>query len=152
MAVTAPETAARQRLKTLIEAEFAAESLTVLDDRLNESRGQDGATAATFPGAATENPRNGLVLDTVVFVQLFRRWSNDLDPAQTVDPGSIEEWAERLRRAVRADLDSLPGSEHLWYFRVQKVEYNPDPTGNISRLLATVVVEAQNPALVETTG
>lgn len=152
MAVTAPETAARTRLKALIEAEFDEEELVVLDDKLGESRGQDGSIAAIYPGTAAENPRNGLVLDTVVFVQLFREWSNDLDPAQIVDPGLIEEWAERLRRAVRADLDSLPGTEHLWYFRVQKIEYNPDPTGNISRLLATVVTDAQNPALVETTG
>lgn len=150
--VTAPETVARQRLIALIEAEFAPESLEVRSDRLNESLGQDGPLGAVFPSTATEDPRNGLVLSSLLNVQLFRQWSNDLDPTQTVDPSAIEEWAERLRRACRADIDAAGWSEHLWYYRVQKIDYNPDPTGNISRLIASVEAVSQNPALVETTG
>lgn len=152
MPVTAPETTARARLKALVEAEFDAETLTVLDDRLNESRAQDSHVAAVYPGASQENSRNGLVLDTTLFVQLFREWDNVLDAAQVVDPADIEEWAERLRRAIRDDLDAAGFDEHLWYFRVIKIEYNPDPTGNISRLVATVTTHSQNAGLVETTG
>lgn len=149
MAVTAPETAARERLIGVIEAEFSG--LEVRSDKLNESLAQDKALGAVYPGTATESPRNGFVLDTVVYVQLFRKWSNRLDAKQTVDPAEIEEWAERLRRACQDDL-STPGNVHVWYFRVQRVDYPPDPSGNISRLLAAVLVESQNPALVETTG
>lgn len=152
MTVTAPETAARARLMSLVATEFAAESVDVRSDKLNESMGTTGPVAGVYPGAAVENPRHGLVLDTVVFVQLFRQWDNRLDPLQQVDPAAIEEWAERLRRAVRDDLDAAGFDAHLWYFRVQKIEYNPDPSGNISRLLATVTADSQNAALVETSG
>jgi hypothetical protein len=152
MAVTAPETAARARLKALVTEAFEDEGLKVLDDRLNESLAQDGPLAAVYPGQTVENPRNGLVATTTIYVQLYRQWDNALDAAQTVDPSLIEEWAERLRRAVRADLDEAGFDAHLWYFRVTKIDYNPDPSGNISRLLATVEAESQNAALVETTG
>jgi len=152
MTITAPETAIRERLIALIEAEFEAESLEVRSDRLNESLAQDKHLGAVFPSQAAEDNRNGLVMDTTVVVQLFRRWDNELDPNQTVDPGDIEKWAERLRRAVRADIDAIPGDAHLWYYRVLKIDYNPDPSGNITRLQATVLADAQNSALVETTG
>jgi len=149
MTVTAPETRAREHLKTLIEAEWPG--LTVKNDRLNQSLGQDGDLAATFPNVAQEDARDGLILDTTVTVQMFRKWSNDLDPEETVDPAGIEEWAERLRRAVKGDL-SKQGEEHMWYFRIFRVEYNPDPSGNISRLEATIQVSSGNSGLMETTG
>lgn len=152
MTVTAPETAARARLIELVEDEFKPETLEVRSDRLNESLGTEGPLAGVYPSNAAEHPRNGHVLDTLLAVQLFRQWDNAMDPTQTVDPAAIEEWAERFRRAVRADLDESGFNSHLWYFRVIKIEYNPDPTGNISRFVATVVAEAQNSGLVETTG
>jgi hypothetical protein len=151
MSVTAPETAARRRLIALLEAEFDADGVEVRSDRLLDAQAQDRAMAGVYPGSAGENGRDGLVLDTTIYVQIFRQWDNNLDPEQIVDPTAIEEWAERLRRAVRADIDVNPGDEHLWFFRITKVDYPPDPSGNISRLLATIVTFAQNPALVETT-
>jgi hypothetical protein len=150
--VTAPETAIRQRLIALITAEFADVPLEVRSDRLNESLAQDKPLGAVFPSQAAEDQRNGLVMDTTVVVQLFRQWDNALDAEQTVDPGDIEQWAERLRRAVRADIDAVPGDEHLWFYRVLKIDYNPDPSGNVTRLQATVLADAQNSALVETSG
>lgn len=147
MTVTAPETAARLRLIGILQTEFTG--LDVRSDKLNESQGQDSDIGAVYPSNAMENPRDGLVLDTTVYVQLFRKWDNRLDAKQVVDPAAIEEWAERLRRACQADL-ATPGDEHVWYFRVVRVDYPPDPSGNISRLLATVAVDSQNPALVET--
>jgi hypothetical protein len=147
--VTATETKARQRLMKLLETEFT--EVTWKNDRLNESLAQDGALGAVYPAAAVEQPGQGLVLNTTLNVQLFRQWTNALDPEEEVDPAGIEEWAERLRRACQADL-STPGDTHVWYFRVARIEYPPDPSGNVSRLLATVFVDSQNPALVETSG
>lgn len=151
MAVTAPETAARQRLIALLNVEFAADEVTIKSDKLNESLAQDKHLGAVYPATATENPRQGLVLDTIVYVQLFRQWDNRIDANQEVDPAAIEEWAERLRRVCQSDL-STPGDQHVWYFTVQRIEYPPDPSGNISRLLATIAVQGENSALLETSG
>jgi hypothetical protein len=151
MTVTAPETVARGRLIAILEAEFGGDGVEVRSDKLNESLAIDKPLGAVYPGVSTENPRNGLVLDTVVYVQLFRRWDNAIDAAQTVDPADIEEWAERLRRACQADLADQAG-EHMWYFRVQRIDFPDDPSGNKSRLLAAVNVDSSNPALVETIG
>lgn len=149
--VTAPETKVRERLITLLTTEFKAEGIPIEDDKLNESLGQTGPIGAVYPAAAVEQPGQGFVLNTTVYVQLFRQWSNDLDPNEKVSPKVIEEWAERLRRACEKQLN-VGSDEHVWYFRVARVDYPPDPSGNISRLLATVFVDGQNPALVETTG
>jgi hypothetical protein len=151
MAVTAPETVARQRLIALLEAEFGGDGVTVKSDKLNESLAQDGHLAGVYPATATENQRQAIELDTVVYVQLFRQWNNLIDATQEVDPADIEEWAERFRRACQGDLGTV-GDQHVWYFNVQRIEYPPDPSGNISRLLATVVVTGENSALLETSG
>jgi hypothetical protein len=149
MAVTAPETAARQRLRTVIETEFAPEGFDVLNDKLNDSLGQEAPLGGIYPTSSAENPRNGYVLDTILNVQLFQQWDNRIDATQVVDPANIEEWAERLRRACAADL-AVPGNDHMWYFRVQKVDFPDDPSGNKSRLVAVILVESTNSALVET--
>jgi hypothetical protein len=151
MAVTAPETAARARLIAILEAEFAPEEVEIRSDKLNESLAIDKPLGGVYPGVSTENPRVGVVLDTTVYVQLFRQWDNAIDATQTVDPADIEEWAERLRRACQADLAN-PGDQHMWYFRIQRIDFPDDPSGNKSRLLATVNVNAENSGLVETTG
>lgn len=151
MTVTAPETAARQRLIALLSAEFAGDDLTIKSDKLNESLAQDGHLAGIYPATATENTRQALILDTIIYVQLFRQWDNRIDATQEVDPAAIEEWAERFRRMCEADKNT-PGDQHVWYFTVQRIEYPPDPSGNISRLLATVSVQGENSALLETSG
>ena len=67
-----------------------------------------------------------------------------------MSPALAEERAERIRRAVEA----ATGFEdaHLWYFTVQRVEYPKDPTGNITRCLATIVAHSDNAGIVETVG
>lgn len=150
--VEAPETAARARLMALITTEFEPESLEVRSDRLNESLAQDKHLGAVYPSQAAENPRNGLVQDSLLVVQLFRQWDNKIDANQTVDPSDIEEWGERLRLAAASDLGNVPGDPNLWYYRVIKIDYNPDPSGNVSRLVATILAESANSALPETAG
>jgi hypothetical protein len=151
MTITAPETAARGRLIALLTKEFEPEGLTIKSDRLHESLGREGALGGVFPAATAEARGQAIVLESVVHVQLFRKWSAEVDPKQAVDPAAIEEWAERLRRAVRVD-NKTPGNAHLWYYVVQKIDYPPDPSGNISRLQATLLARSQNPGVVETTG
>lgn len=152
MTVTAPETALRQRLIALLTREFRTEAIEFKSDKIHDSLGQDTAIGGVYPGPASEKLRNGLVQDTIVYVQLFNQWEPRIDPTQAVDPTTIETWAERIRRACRVDDDAFAGDSHLWFYRVLRVEYPPDPTGNISRLLAQVSASSQNAGLVETSG
>lgn len=151
MSVTAAETAVRNRLIAMLEEEFEEEGLTIKSDRLHDSLGREGAIGGVYPNSSEEARGQGIVLESRVHVQLFRKWNAEVDPSQTVDPAAIEEWAERLRRKARTD-NQAPGDEHMWYFIIEKIEYPPDPSGNISRLHATVLARSQNPGVVETTG
>lgn len=154
MATTAPETALRARLKAALEAEFEKEGIKFLNDRLHDSKGREGAIGAVYPGPTQTNFSDENVLEPTAYVQLFRKWTADVDPNKVVDPTAIEEFAERIRRACEEDASqgATAGTAHLWYYSVTRIDYPPDPGGNITRLLATVVGRAQNPAMVATTG
>lgn len=151
--VTAPETKLRHRLQTALEAEFSTEGIKFLDDKLHDSKGREGAIGGIYPGQTATPLGNELVLEPTVYIQLFGQWTPEVDPDRRIDPAPIEAWAERIRRALKADGNqgSVGADEHLWYYQVVRIDYPPDPGGNISRLLATVVGKAQNSALVETT-
>lgn len=151
MTVTAPETAVRRRLIDLLETEFASDGLEVRSDKLNDSLGLNGNIAGVYPGTAIGKRGQEIVQETAVFIQIFRKWDKEVNPNQTVDPADIEEWAERLRRAARVDNETGGGAQ-LWFYEIQKIEYPPDPTGNVTRLLATVLARSQNSSVVETTG
>lgn len=154
MATTAPETALRTRLITALKSEFKKEGINFLNDKLHDSKGREGAIGAVYPGPSQVQLGNELVLEPTAYVQLFGKWTAEVDPDKTVDPTPIEEWAERIRRACQSDASegAEEGTAHLWFYSVQRVDYPADPSGNISRLLATVVGKAQNPALTATTG
>lgn len=152
MTVTSPETALRHRLISVLTTEFTAEGVKFLNDKLHDSLGQKAPIGAVYPNVTAEMVGQGLVEDTTVTVQLFAKWKREINPEETVSPDLIEEWAERLRRACRADGLGAPGNAHLWYYRVLKVEFPHDPSGNITRLLATVQSSSQNAGLTETSG
>jgi hypothetical protein len=152
MTVTAPETELRHRLIVILGEEFASEKIVFKNDKLHDSNGQKAAVGGVYPGPSTP-ASDGLVLSSTVYVQLFNQWHPKVDPLQEVDPSIIEEWAERIRRRCQTDAkNSVPGDSHGWYYEVKRIEYPQDPTGNITRLVATVVAQSQNSALVETTG
>lgn len=153
MSITAPETKLRHRINAALEAEFASEGIKFLDDKLHDSKGRDGALGATYPGSTAVPLGNELVLEPTIYIQLFGQWTAEVDPNLSIDPTPIEEWAERVRRALKADGNqgSTGADEHLWYYQITRIDFPPDPGGNISRLVATVVGKAQNAALVETT-
>lgn len=151
--MTTPETKLRQRVIEVLTEEFEAEGLEFRSDKLTDSLGQTGPVAAVYPGYAQERAGQQQVLDLVCYVQMFGQWRAVVEPEMVVDPTPLEEWAERVRRALRdADVAGPEADSHLWYFNVSRVDYTNDPGGNVSRLLATVVGEAQNPAIVPTSG
>lgn len=152
MTVTSPTTALRERLVAALNVEFAADSIVFGNDKLNASLGQNGPIGAVYPGEDAERVGQIAVITVTAYVQLFLQWKAVVDPKQVVDPSAIEILAERVRRACQADDIAGPNDAHLWYYRVSRIEYPPDPTGNISRLVATVTADAQNPALIDTVG
>jgi hypothetical protein len=155
MATTAPETRLRERLIDALTAEFSTEGIKFLNDKLHDSKGREGNIGAVYPGPSQVQSGNELILEPTAYIQLFGKWTAEVDPDKTIDPTPIEEWAERIRRACQGDgvegADS-DADEHLWFYSVTRIDYPPDPGGNISRLFVTVVGKAQNPALIATTG
>lgn len=153
MTVTAPETELRRRVIELLTTEFTPEGIVFHDDKLHDSLGTEGPIGGVYPGPATPDVRNKLVLKVSCYVQLFGQWSAVVDPKQEVSPATIEEWAERLRRRLQTDTQpAYPHDSHVWFYEVGRIEYPDDPTGNSSRLLAQIMATTQNPALTETTG
>lgn len=150
---TSPETKLRERVIEVLTAEFAAEGIEFRSDKLTDNLGQDGPIAGVYPGYSQSRQGKEMVLDVICYVQLFGPWRAVVEPTMIVDPTPLEEWAERIRRAIRdADVAGPGADAHLWYFDVQRVDYTNDPGGNVSRLLVTIAGEAQNPAIVPTTG
>ncbi len=154
MTTTAPETRLRERLIDALTTEFAAEGIRFLNDKLHDSKGQEGAIGAVYPGPSQVQQGNELVLEPTAYVQLFGKWSREVDANKTVDPTPIEVWAERIRRACQSDgfEGTEEGDEHLWWYAVNRIDFPPDPGGNISRLLVTVTGKAANPAFTAATG
>lgn len=154
MTTTAPETRLRERLIDALTKEFEAEGIKFLNDKLHDSKGREGHIGAVYPGPSQIQPTNELILEPTAYIQLFGKWTAEVDPDKTIDPTPTEEWAERIRRACQSDGNEgvEGGDEHLWWYSVTRVDYPPDPGGNISRLFVTVTGKAQNPALIPTTG
>lgn len=149
MSVTSPETQARQTLITVLQTEFAPEGFNVVSDRLHGSVGWNGTRIGVSPVQSVTMTRDNQVLMPELLVQFYGKWNKEINPDQQVDPAKIENFAERFRRALE---DSDPRTTYVWFFRLRRINYPPDPTGNITRFEATVEAFGQNSALIETTG
>lgn len=136
-------TSVRQRVIDIVEAEFAAEGLTVANDKLPRAAGKEGvAVAAVYPEAEYERP--GLVIELVVPVVLQIYLAYDAEPDETivVDPTVIEDYGDRLRDAFRTQSSGNTGD--MWFLRLTRIDYPDDPTGNKSRLEAQIEGHASN--------
>ena len=138
-------TTVRQQVIDIVEAEFAAEGLTVAHDKLTRAAGKDGATeAAVYP--ESEYERIGQVVELVVPVVLQIYMAYDAEPDETiaVDPSIIEDYGNRLREAFRTQSSGNTGD--MWFLRLQRVDYPDDPTGNKTRLEARIEGRGNNMA------
>jgi hypothetical protein len=151
MPTTAPATAARLAIKAALDVEFATELPGgFISDKLDESLGWDGNYGAIYPAQEEPQPEHAEVWDATVVVQLYGAYVKKVDPHQVVDPATVENWAERLKRALRTA--SHGTTQYMWYFNVVLIDYPDDPTGNKSRLEAVIVASSRNSAIWETTG
>lgn len=142
--MTPPETLVTQRVRTIFETEFAPEGLTLADDKLVRAAGKDGTVAAISPESAAEKPGQVQQLVIPCLLQLYLAYDASPDEFIVVDPNVIAGYGDRLRRAFQEQ--SSGNSDDLWYLRLIRIDYPDDPTGNKSRLEATIEGEATNPA------
>lgn len=82
--------------------------------------------------------------DSAIRVQVFLQWRRQVSPDYVANPAAIEAIAERFREAFYGATHPYAGSKGVWDLRIIRVDYLPDPTGQITRLEATVVSIGQN--------
>jgi hypothetical protein len=85
-----------------------------------------------------------MVLEVEVVLQLYLAFEAVPDEDIQRNPSVIEGYADRLRTAFRTQ--SSGTTADLWFLRLTGIEYPDDPTGNKTRLEATIVGRAQNRA------
>lgn len=143
--MAAAATLLRQRVKEVVEAEFAAEGFIVENDKLGRSAGKDGAArVAVYPGEERQDYQNANVLTVQAILQVYLPYDANPDENIAVDPAIIEGYAARLRDAFR-EQSTGTGSD-FWFLHLILVDYPDDPTGNKSRLEATFEAKAENTA------
>lgn len=135
-------------LKSVIAAEFSAESITARDDKLHESLGLEGIEVGVSPIRQIPKPGNATAMETYVLVQFYMMWEKIVDPSTQVDPTVVTAMADRFRRKVESVQATAPGTNDMWYFEVTTTEYPDDPTGNKTRFEATVKATGDNTALI----
>lgn len=143
--MTAPETLLANRIKSVLDAEFVAEGFTTEHTKLLRAAGRDGTDRlATSPNDADEHNRVVVQLDVEYLIQLYLGFDDTPDETRTVDPTVIVNYGDRIRRAFGPN--SSGNTSDLWGLRVTTITYPDDPTGHKTRLEATVVGYADNPA------
>jgi hypothetical protein len=138
------ETNVRNAVIDIVENEFSSEGWTVAHDKLGRSAGKDGDAFACSPERSGENPRNVLMLEVDVLLQVYLKFEPVPDENIAVDPTAIESAADRLRTAFQ-DESGGTGSD-MWFLRLRRIEFPDDPTGNKTRLEAHITGWANNDA------
>lgn len=137
-------------LKTIIDTEFAPENVTAIHDRLHESLGVDAVWVGISPDSWRPKARDRNSLETYVLVQYYDIWDKEVNPEQQVNPIKITNLASRFMSAVQSQQANDPGTDDLWYFDVESVDFPNDPTGNKTRFHAVVRAHGQNHSILET--
>lgn len=149
MAITpSPYQEAADALKLIIDAEWATESWTAIQDNLHPAIGQEGTRIGIAPEEETPRSGNMYMTDIVITVKFYRRWDAEVDYTKKIDPREITGHAERFRRALRNSSD--PMTDNVWYFNLIRIRYPNDPTGNKTRFEADILAYGSNTALIET--
>ncbi len=148
----APETVARQALITMLAAEFAAEAFPIRDDKIHGSVGHSGTVLGVYPERSMSASNDRFVNQMDFVVQFYGKYDLEIDPNQTVSPAATEEYADRFRNALRTRSPD-PNTGGVWYFRLERIDYVDDPTGNRTRFHAFVTAFGNNGAHIsETSG
>lgn len=136
-------------LKTIIDTEFAPQSIVARHDKLHESLGSQGVEVGISPISQGAQVKRGIIKETLILVQFYNIWDKRIDPTQQVDPFLITGYADRFERRVESSQASSSGNNDLWYYRVVNIDYPDDPTGNKTRFEARVLAVGDNTALTQ---
>lgn len=145
---TSPFSQVAQEIKSIFDAEFAAEGFTMIFDKVHEALGQTRVEVGIAPSYDSVLSNNGLVQETWVEVRFLGLWRKEITPTTQIDPVTITVYAERFRDALRRASNSSSGQ--MWYYDVRRTDYPDDPTGNKSRFYMTIRAYGNNAGLVET--
>lgn len=150
--MAAPETLARQALIAMLAAEFAAEQFPIRDDKLHGSIGQTGTVLGVYPERSVPQGNDAYINQMMIGVQFYGKYDLKVDPEQSVSPATVETYADRFRTALRTrNPDVNTGA--VWFFKLERIEFPDDPTGNRTRFEASLTAFGNNGALIsETSG
>lgn len=140
----APTTQAREYIQDILNAEFKPERISVRAGFTDNSLAQYGVMAAVYPISEEPGQDVRLELRTAIGVDFLTVWEPDPDVERIVDPAVIEGYANRFRLALAAYQQT--GTSDIWWFQLDELNYETDPTGNITRFSAVVTAYGQNPA------
>lgn len=147
--MASPMTAARARVKEIVEAVYSTEGWTAGDDRFGRSKGKDLATdqaaISVTPDYERERPAKAYLLDLGITVQFYLGFAAEPDENIERDSTVIEGYADRFRAAF-AGAGARVDDGDAWYLRLTSIEYPVDPTGNKTRFEALITGEATNRA------
>lgn len=138
-------------LQDIIADEFSAEGFTARLDHLHESLGRQRVDIGISPEDDFMAANNRNVQNTIVKVQFYDQWKQEISPDTVVDPTRITGFAERFKAAIRdSDGRTDPATGECWFFELERISYPKDPTGNKTRFEAYLKGWGNNAALVET--
>lgn len=146
--VTSAYATAANNLKTIIDAEFAADGFSAIHDDIHESLGWNGVRIGISPIRDVPNAGNKLMKETWLEVKFYGLWVKEITPETVVDPRVITEYAERFMRAIEAA--ARVTTDVMWYYNIEEIAYPRDPNGNRSRFVATIRAWGNNTSLIET--
>jgi hypothetical protein len=137
-----PTTQAREHLIDILNTEFKSDRISVRPGFTDNSLGQTGLVAAVYSIGEEPSLEDRLALITTLQVEFLALWEPDPDIDRVVDPAVIESYAHRFRTAVAAYQQE--STSDIWWFQLEEVTYEADPTGNYSRFSARFTAYGQN--------
>lgn len=145
--MAAAQTELRAAVRAALDVEFAPEGLIFDDDKLSGAVATDRHRGGCYPISESDG-RTGIDTVNECRVQIYCQWDKEIDPEQSVSPATVELFVDRAKRALREV--RITGSEKNWFFSVPRVDYLPDPTGNITRAEFAVRSTGENVGVLET--
>jgi hypothetical protein len=145
--MAAPYHIAATALKQIIDTEFADLGVNTVHDRAHESLGTGERVVAISPNSEAPMPNAEVTLLGEILVQWYDHWDKEIDPTQQVDPFTITGYADRFRRRVEST--TAAATTEVWYFKVLRIDYVNDPTGNKTRFHALVRAYGDNTGLIQ---